>query len=55
MYYGMDLRERVIKAADAGMLRKDVSKQFSVGLKTPSASTVGSGCTLLGNDSNILY
>jgi transposase len=30
----MDLRERVIKAVDAGMLRKDVSKQFSVGLKT---------------------
>jgi transposase len=34
MYYSMDLRERVIKAVDAGMLRKDVSKQFSVGLKT---------------------
>lgn len=34
MYYSMDLRERVIKAVDAVMLRKDVSKQFRVGLKT---------------------
>jgi len=34
MQYSVDLRERVLKAVDEGMLRAVVSSQFSINLKT---------------------